>query len=253
MTVWIVLPAYNEAPNIAALFDGLRALPWETQHLEPRVVLVDDGSTDNTAEVAIREAGSLPVEVIRNLRNLGLADTFIRGMATAADRALSGDVVVCMDADNSHVPGQILRMVLEIREGRDVVIASRFRPGAIVRGVPKSRRVLSRGMSWLFRIVMPIEGVRDYSCSYRAYRAEFLQQALAVRGAPGVDQDGFACMVAMLIHLHRAGAVFSEVPLLLRYDLKQGASKMKIWRTVWRTLRVLMIERLRLPAAATGR
>jgi dolichol-phosphate mannosyltransferase len=243
--VWIVLPAYNEAPNLAALFDGLRALREEPHAIEPRVILVDDGSTDGTPETALAVAGSLPVDVIRNPRNLGLAETFTRGMAAAAERAGLGDVVVCMDADNSHVPGQILRMVREIREGRDVVIASRYRAGAVVRGVPPLRRVLSRGMSWLFRVVLPIEGVRDYSCGYRAYRAEFLQQAIAMQARAPVVANGFACMVAMLIHLDRANAVFGEVPLVLRYDLKQGASKMKIARTVRDTLGVLVTERLR--------
>ena len=245
MTVWIVLPAYNEAPNLAALFDGLRALRDEAHGIVPRVILVDDGSTDDTGAVARQVADSLPVEVIRNPQNLGLAETFTRGMAAAAERAQPGDVVVCMDADNSHVPGQILRMVREIREGRDVVIASRFRPGSVVRGVPRSRRLLSRGMSWLFRLVLPIEGVRDYSCGYRAYRAEFLQKAIAVQATRPMEQNGFACMVAMLIHLNRAKAIFGEVPLVLRYDLKQGASKMKVARTIRDTMAVLVSERFR--------
>jgi dolichol-phosphate mannosyltransferase len=245
VTVWIVLPAFNESPNLAALFDGLRALGDEAYGLQPHVILVDDGSTDDTADVAVNVAGSLPVDVIRNPRNLGLAETFTRGMAAAAERARPGDVVVCMDADNSHVPGQILRMVREIREGRDVVIASRYRPGSVVRGVPRSRRILSRGMSWLFRAALPIEGVRDYSCGYRAYRAEVLQRALAMQASSPVPGNGFACMVAMLIHLRRANAIFGEVPLVLRYDLKQGASKMNVARTIKDTLAVLASERLR--------
>jgi dolichol-phosphate mannosyltransferase len=168
----------------------------------------------------------------------------MRGMTEAASRAASGDVVVCMDADNSHIPGQILRMVREIREGRDVVIASRFRPGSVIRGVPWVRRVLSHGMSILFRAILPIEGVRDYSCGYRAYRAEFLKDALSVRADRLFAMDGFACMVGMLLHLARHDAVFGEVPLVLRYDQKQGASKMNVGQTVRRTLLVLVRERL---------
>lgn len=244
MRIWVVLPAYNEAANIGDLFRGLRELIEDAYRLDLRVLVVDDGSTDGTAEVAEREAGSLQVTVLRNPKNQGLAETFMRGMTEAAERAAPGDVVVCMDADNSHIPGQIMRMVREIREGRDVVIASRFRPGSVVRGVPWTRRMLSRGMSVLFRVIQPVEGVRDYSCGYRAYRAGFLKDALSVRSDQLFRVDGFACMVGMLLHLARHGAVFGEVPLVLRYDQKQGASKMRVMQTIRRTLLVLARERL---------
>jgi dolichol-phosphate mannosyltransferase len=241
--VWIVLPAFNEAKNLPALLARFRELADEGYRLDLRVLVVDDGSADDTGAVALREAGPLAVEVLRNETNRGLAETFMRGMLEAARRAGPGDVVVCMDADNSHVPGQILRMVREIQEGRDVVIASRYRSGSVVRGVPWLRRFLSRGMSVLFRIVFPIGGVRDYSCSYRAYRAELLQRALAAQGEGLFAQDGFACMVGILLHLAREDAVFGEVPLVLRYDQKLGESKMRVGRTVLRTLQLLVRER----------
>ena len=243
MRVWIVLPAYNEAANLPALLSGLSELSEESYRIEVRVLVVDDGSTDDTAAVALRADKCLPVQVIRNETNRGLAETFMRGMTEAARQAAPRDIVICMDADNSHMPGQILRMIREIQEGRDVVIASRYQPGSVVRGVPYVRRVLSRGMSLLFRVVFPIEGVRDYSCGYRAYRAGFLQNALAIRGDGLFAKDGFACMVGILLHLARENAVFGEVPLVLRYDQKIGASKMNVGRTVARTLTVLARER----------
>ncbi len=245
MRVWTVLPAYDEAANLPALFDQLRAVAEDAYRLDLRVIVVDDGSRDDTAGAARRAAGSLPVEVLHNETNLGLAATFMRGMTAAAAQAAPGDVVVCMDADNSHVPGQILRMIRCIQEGRDVVIASRYQPGAVVRGVPPSRRMLSFGMSILFRLVFPIGGVRDYSCAYRAYRAEFLQRALALRGDGLFARDGFACMVGILLRLAREDAIVGEVPVVLRYDQKRGASKMRVGPTIARTLLVLFRERFR--------
>jgi dolichol-phosphate mannosyltransferase len=100
-------------------------------------------------------------------------------------------------------------------------------------------------MSLLFRLVYPVQGVRDYSCGYRAYRAELLKDALSVRSDRLFAMDGFACMVGMLLHLARHDAVFGEVPLVLRYDQKQGASKMNVAQTVRRTLLVLLRERFR--------
>ena len=245
MTVWIVLPAYNESANLPALMGGLAALADDTYRLALRVILVDDGSTDDTATVALRVAGNVPLQVLRNETNRGLAETFMRGMTEASRLAQPSDVVVCMDADNSHVPGQILRMVREIQEGRDVVIASRYQRGSVIRGVPWSRRILSRGLSILFRLVLPIEGARDYSCGYRAYRAEFLQRAISLRGEKLFATDGFACMVGLLLRLANEGAIVGEVPLVLRYDRKLGASKMDVGGTIVRTLRVLVRERFR--------
>jgi dolichol-phosphate mannosyltransferase len=245
MRVWIVLPAYNEAANLPVVVRRFRELADESYRLDVHVIVVDDGSTDGTGPAAVSAAGSLPLDVIRHEPNRGLAQTFMRGMTEATARAGQGDIVVCMDADNSHIPGQIPRMIQGIQEGRDVVIASRYRPGAVIRGVPWVRRMLSHGMSILFRLIYPIQGVRDYSCGYRAYRAELLKSALAVRPEQLFAADGFACMVGMLLHLERHDALFGEVPLVLRYDQKQGASKMKVGLTVVRTLRVLMRERLR--------
>ncbi|NCC60186.1 MAG: glycosyltransferase [Verrucomicrobiae bacterium] len=244
MNIIVVLPAYNEAENLPAIFKGLNTLMRDTYNLSVHLIVVDDGSTDGTAEVASAQGGDIHVEVLRNAENQGLARTFARGILAAAEKAAEDDIIVCMDADNSHLPGQILRMVRDIQEGRDVVIASRYREGAIVRGVAWHRRILSRGMSFLFRCVFPIPGVRDYSCGYRAYRAELLKKAISNRGEHLFAQEGFACMVAILLRLHKEGAICSEVPLVLRYDQKIGQSKMNVLSTITKTLQVLLKERI---------
>lgn len=243
MRIWVVLPAYNEAENIPAIFAGLRRLVSENYRLDLRIILVDDCSKDDTSAVAQRSAGELPVEVLRNERNLGLDGTFMRGVRRAGDVAADEDVIVCMDADNTHLPSQILRMSRNIEEGRDVVIASRYQYGAVVRGVPAVRRFLSGGMSLLFRLVYPIPGVRDYSCGYRAYRASFLKEALRKHGEKLFSKGGFACMVGILLKLHKEDAVCGEVPIVLRYDQKEGQSKMPIASTVVSTLGILFRER----------
>src|SRR5262245_13727985 len=187
----------------------------------------------------------MKLELLPNGQNRGLAYTFKRGVMAAAQQASAADIIVCMDADNSHLPEQIPLMVQEIDRGNDVVIASRYRSGAVVKGVPWSRRVLSRGMSVLFQAIYPVKGVRDYSCGYRAYRASFVQTALASQGEELFAQEGFACMVGILLHLARENGKFTEIPLLLRYDQKLGASKMPVGNTVKRTLVLLARERLR--------
>jgi dolichol-phosphate mannosyltransferase len=150
-----------------------------------------------------------------------------------------------MDADNSHTPGLILRMVQRIREGSDIVIASRYQPGARIRGVSQFRQILSLGASVLFRLVARVPGVRDYTCGYRAYRAEVLQIAFELYHEQFIRQTGFGCMAEILLRLKPMSPIIHEVPLILRYDLKYSTSKMQIWRTTRETLLMLLRYGLR--------
>jgi dolichol-phosphate mannosyltransferase len=138
-------------------------------------------------------------------------------------------------------------MSRKIREGHDVVIASRFRPGARVYGVPLHRRFLSLAACWLMRLSFPFSGIRDFTCGYRAYRCGALKVAVAHYGDRLVDAEGFQCMVDILLKLHRLGMIVGEVPVILRYDLKEGKSKMRVLATVRGTLAVLYRRRFGLP------
>jgi dolichol-phosphate mannosyltransferase len=240
--VWVVLPAYNEARTLPGLLDAIDESMFEAG-LVYRVIVVDDGSDDGTSEVVEEAAQRLPLVLERHPRNLGLGMTLRDGLLAAARLADPKDLVVTMDADSSHSPELILRMVRLAREGHDVVIASRYRPGSRVRGVPLLRRVLSYWGSWLLRAVFPTPGVRDYTCGYRAYRAALLQRVIETEGEAFFDQEGFQCMVDILLKLRRnPDLIFGEVPFVLRYDLKEGASKMNVSRTLRNTL-VLILRR----------
>jgi dolichol-phosphate mannosyltransferase len=242
-SVLLVLPAFNEAPNLAPLLQAAECLAASKPGFALKVLVVDDGSGDDTASVA-RRPRTIPVELLPHPTNLGLAAALKTGVLAACERARAEDVVVVMDADNSHLPEQIPELLSRLDQGCDVAIASRFRRGAQIHGVSRRRRLLSTGMSWLFRAVNPVQGVRDYSCGFRAYRASLLQAAVRDQGEGLFAQQGFACMVAFLLRLKAQGARFGEVPLILRYDRKAGASKMKVGSTVARTLLLLARERL---------
>ena len=245
MNVWVVLPAYNEAENLPNLLCGFQKLKDEIYNLNLHIIIVNDGSTDNTSDVARNYGGALDITVYDNEKNMGLATTFMRGINYAAEKADPDDIILCMDADNSHSPGLSLRMARNIMEGRDVVIASRYQPGAVVQGVPVFRQFLSYGMSILFRLIFPIKGVKDYSCGYRAYRARFLQNTIRQYGEELFAGEGFSCMAGILLSLRREGAICGEVPIILRYDQKAGASKMNIFRTIRQTLSLLLRQRFK--------
>lgn len=236
----VVLPAYNEAEALPPLLAKLAKLRTQ-RALALRVVVVDDGSSDGTA--GVRPAGDLPFRVVKHGVNRGLGEAIKTGLLEAVQEAGEDDVVVLMDADDTHSPALIQRMVDRIEEGSDVVIASRYLPESRVAGLSAWRSLLSVGASWLFRLLLPVPGVKDYTCGYRAYRATVLRDAFARWGSDFVDEPGFSCNVDILLKLGRRGVVCSEVPLILRYDRKPGASKMHVMRTALQTLRLVAAHR----------
>jgi dolichol-phosphate mannosyltransferase len=194
--------------------------------------------------VVRNHAGLLHPTLIEHPANLGLGAAIRSGLLGAVDAAGGDDVIVTMDADDTHTPAAIEQMLARINAGLDVVVASRYQPGARVLGVPATRRFLSFAASVLFRIVFPTPGVRDFTCGYRAYRASALNAAVARYRKEFIDQEGFQCMVDILLKLRRMNLRFGEVPLVLRYDLKAGKSKMKVLRTIAKTLVLLVRRRL---------
>ena len=158
--------------------------------------------------------------------------------------AVPGDVITTMDGDDTHPPGCINNLLQKVSEGYDVVTASRYQPGSRVMGVPAFRVLMTWGARMLFQVVMPIPGVRDYTCGYRAYKEEILRETMDHYGDEFVSEKGFSCMADVLLKMRKFQFVFGEVPLLLRYDQKQGVSKMAVGSTVWLTLKLLLKRRL---------
>jgi dolichol-phosphate mannosyltransferase len=237
----IVLPAFNEAPTLARLLNHIGE-SMDDAHLTYHVVLVDDGSSDATSDIAQGFSENMPMTMVRQSVNQGLGATIRDGLVTAMKLSAEHDTVITMDADDTHSPGLILRMVEMVREGFDVVIASRYQKGSRVIGVPLHRRVLSRLASLLFRCILPIKGVRDYTCGYRAYRAEAIRRVLLTYGDEFLARDGFECMIDILLKLGNLGLIIGEAPFILRYDQKDGQTKMNLSRTIYRSL-ILLVKR----------
>jgi dolichol-phosphate mannosyltransferase len=245
--IFVVLPAYNEAEALPRLLHRIARTSKAHFGNALRVILADDGSRDGSPDLArqVADAEDLCLEVVSHLVNQGLGAAIKTGLTTALARCTDhDDVIITMDADDTHLPGLIPRMVQMVEEGNDLVIASRFQHGARMLGIPRYRQLLSTGLSWLFRVVYPIPGARDYSCGYRAYRAGVLREAVARFGDTLFAERGFACMVDILIKLHLVGATVNEVPMILRYDRKPGATKMPVKKTIVQTFRLLGRRRL---------
>ncbi len=240
MNVILVLPAYNEEDGLRELFSSL-ALSIESWGVPHKVVAVDDGSTDGTARVLSAWPDRLPLDIVRHEKNRGLGVTLRDGLRRACELAQSGDdVVVTMDADNTHAPDLLPALLERIAEGHDVVIASRYRQGARVVGLGGRRLLMCYGARAFFQVLFPMEGVRDYTSGYRAYRASALKNLIQTNPDRFVSERGFTCQAEILLKLRRLRVQAAEVPMVLRYDLKGGVSKMPVFQTIAATLRLAL-------------
>lgn len=238
----MVLPAYNEAECIGDLLKSL-CDAIDEEGTPSRLIVVNDGSSDDTAVVVEAFKERIDLDLVTHTENRGLAEAIKSGLMRAVATASDRDVIVTMDADNTHLPGLLFRMVRLVREGNDLVIASRYQRGSQIRGLSLYRRALSFAGSQLFRLLLPISGVRDFTCGYRAYRAGLLKMAFAEYGPVFISEPGFSCMVDILLKLRKYDPIITEVPIILRYDQKMSSSKMDVGRTLRQTLLLLFKRR----------
>jgi len=245
--IFVIFPAYNEERVIRPT---LRALAGAVRGREDgfHAVLVDDGSSDRTiaeAEAAIAESGGpLPLTVLRHDRNRGLGAGLRTGIYWCLDHARDDDVIVTLDADNTHPPAMIPDLVAKLGDRYDLAIASRYRAGSSVSGVPGYRRALSDLGRLLFQGLVPIRGVRDYTCCFRAYRVSLLRRARSLYGEELCTARGFEAVMDLLLRLGPLAPRVSEIGLVLDYGDRVGQSKMKVVHTIRSTLGLLLRRRL---------
>lgn len=244
MITHVVLPAFNEAESLPNLLTRYAELP-EEQRVDLRIHVINDGSTDNTREVAQQHDSGLTVQVIDHGKNMGLGQAVQTGIRTVVQCASPDDLMVIMDADDTHDPGLVKDLVKAIDSGADIAIASRFVSGGDDSTAPFFRRLLSRGAAYCFRAALPVDSkVRDFTSGFRAYRVSILRRAVDHWGERLIEERGFACMVELLMKLRYCKPVVTEVPMYLEYDRKQGASKIRIMRTIFQYLKLAVRDRV---------
>lgn len=227
MKIFIVLPCYNEAAALPRMLEKLLALQ-KKMVTDIHVIAVDDGSRDETPSILRQWSQNLSTTVISHQLNRGLGETIRDAFEAAARLSSPEDIIIRMDADNTHEPEYIPSMLEKLRQGYDIVIASRFQKGGCMIGVSGYRAFISRAANCFMKMVFPIPRVWDYSCGFRAYRASMIQEAISIFGNLFIDLKGlgFTCTVEKLIKLRMLNVKMAEVPFVLRYDQKEGDSKM---------------------------
>ena len=225
----VCIPTYDEIESLPPLLERLLAAQPDVD-----VLVVDDGSPDGTGRWAQQRADAEPrVHVLHRSGKQGLGAAYLAGFAWALERGY--DVVCEMDADGSHAPEDLGRLLSAVQQGADLAIGSRWVAGGQVRNWPAGRRLLSRGGNTYTRVVLGI-AVHDATAGFRAFTAE------ALRTIPLADvaSAGYCFQVDLAWRASRAGLRVVEVPITF-VEREAGASKMSsgivreaLWRvTVW--------------------
>jgi len=227
--VLVCVPTYDEREALPVLLRRLRAAVPTAD-----VLVVDDASPDGTGAVADGwAADDDAVHVLHRDRKEGLGAAYVAAFGWGLDRGY--DVLVEMDADGSHSPEQLSRLLGALRDGADVVLGSRWVPGGEVVDWPASRRWLSRGGNAYTRLALGLP-VRDATGGYRAYRAQVLKDI----DLADVHSQGYCFQVDLVWRAWRRGYRVEEVPITF-VERQVGNSKMSraivaeaLWRvTVW--------------------
>ena len=220
---WLILPTYNEAENLETVVSAARAVLAAAAPDGFRILVVDDSSPDGTGAIADRLAAAHPgeVEVLHRTERTGLGPAYLAGFGCALEGGAG--FVLEMDADLSHDPADIARLLDTARAGAGLALGSRYVPGGGIADWGRVRRAISRAGSWYARRVLAV-GVRDLTGGFKCFRAE----ALAALDLATVRSHGYAFQVELTYRALCAGIDVVEVPIVFR-DRRRGESKMS-WR-----------------------
>lgn len=211
--VVVVIPTYNEASNLEWIVGRLRAAQPDVD-----VLVVDDGSPDGTGAIADRlAAADSAVSVLHRTAKAGLGAAYLHGFQVALDAGY--DVIGEMDADGSHQPEQLGRL-LDALGSADLVIGSRWVPGGSVVNWPRRREALSRGGNLYVRMLLGIK-VRDATAGYRLFRRTTLEKI----DLHSVESTGYVFQTDMVARTLAAGLTVREVPIEF-VERVRGDSKM---------------------------
>ncbi|MFD2351813.1 polyprenol monophosphomannose synthase [Nonomuraea ferruginea] len=213
--VLVIVPTYNERENLPSITERLRAaLP------EAHLLVADDNSPDGTGKIADELASEDDhVHVLHRPSQAGARRRLHRGVPVGG-LGEGYDVLVEMDADGSHQPEELHKLLTSLSEGADLAIGSRYVPGGKVRNWPATRELLSRGANLYTRIMLGLP-VRDATAGFRAYRAAVLEKV----GLADVESQGYCFQVDLTLRTCRHGLRVAEVPITFA-ERTVGTSKM---------------------------
>jgi dolichol-phosphate mannosyltransferase len=212
--IYIIIPTYNERDNIERLIYEI----CKQQINDLRILVVDDGSPDETGKIVENLGSELPVEVLHRTGKLGLGSAYRDGFRYCLEK--QADFVFEMDADFSHDPKDISKLLTVAQNGADLAIGSRKIKGGKILGWNWQRKLYSNGARLFGRILLNLK-TKDITAGFRCFRAETLKKI----NYEMIKSNGYAFQVEMIYRMERAGLKIVEVPVIFP-DRKLGKSKL---------------------------
>ena len=226
MRATICLPTYNELENLERMVRSLGEVLREGD----RVLVIDDASPDGTGALADRLAAELPwVGVLHRAHKEGLGPAYLAGFRRALDEG--AELVLEMDCDFSHDPGDVPRLIAAAEGGADLVLGSRYVRGGSIPNWGLARRAISRGGN-LYAQVFLQSRIRDLTGGFKCFRRRVLESI----PLDAIDSKGYAFQIETTYRVARAGFRVQEVPIAFT-DREQGVSKMNgaiVLEAVWK-------------------
>jgi dolichol-phosphate mannosyltransferase len=230
-SLYVVVPVFNEAPNLARLLDGLRAVGREAAGFDFSVVLVDDGSTDETPDLAHELSGELDLTVLQHDTNRGPGHAFGTAFEYLASHIRSDDFVVTMEGDNTSRTELIGAMLRRAEEGHDAVFASPYMYGGGILHTNATRVMLSHIANTVVKELLRVHGLLTVSSFFRLYRGASLRRLQECYGERIVERDGFESMIEVVMKMMYLRMSISELPMVLDTTRRAGKSKLNTRRT----------------------
>jgi len=235
LQIAIVIPTYNERSNVERLVPEIeratrdilhsslnKESPAQTKN-EIHIVIVDDDSSDGTGDAVLLMASRVDnIHLIKRPRKMGLGSAY-RDAFEWITKNLDAKVIIQMDADLSHPPNLLSKMIKLVGDGStDVVVASRYLETGGSENWPIHRRIISKGANWLAKSVLGIK-VNDITSGYRAYNASCISELLS----SNFSSSGYDYQIEVLYILSRLGKKVTEIPFIFA-NREEGKSKLGI-------------------------
>lgn len=231
--LFVIIPLFNEEGNILELTKDMKNLERDvSSEFNLNIIFVDDGSYDNTSKEVLSNMNGFDFKLLKHKYNMGPGVAFATAFESLALVIEKEDWVVTMEGDNTSRMDTLLHMLIRMKEGYDVVLASPYLYNGGIAEASFGRIMISHVANALVKILMGLRGIQTFSSFFRLYNGDIILKLQRLYGDKIIRSNGFECMIELLVKLVRLKATISEVEMRLDWSKRVGKSKMKIVKTI---------------------